>query len=55
MTKTPKEYDKIILVLLRKAYVGLKSTSCITIFAGLVVSPVALQSEGPEFKSHANL
>ena len=55
MTKTPKDCDKIISVLFRKAYVGLKSISCITFFASLVVSPVASQSEGPWFESHANL
>ena len=55
MTKTPKDYDKIISVLLRKAYVGLKSISCTTSLAGLVVSQVASQSEGPGIKSYANL
>ena len=55
MTKIPKGYDKIILVLFCKAYVGLKSISCITFLPGLVVSPVARQSEGPGFESHTNL
>ena len=52
MTKTPKDYNKIISVLFCKAYVGLKSISCITFIAGLVVSLVASQSEGPGFESH---
>ena len=55
MTKTPKDYDKIISVLFPKVYVGLKSISCITSLAGLVASQVASQSEGPRFESHANL
>ena len=55
MTKTPKYYDQIIPVLFRKAYVGLKSISCNTFLAGLVVSSVASQSEGPGFESHVNL
>ena len=57
MTKTPKDYNKIISVLFCKckAYVGLKSISCITFIAGLVVSLVASQSKGPGFESHANL
>ena len=55
MTKTPKDYDKIISVLFCKAYVGLKPISCITFLGSLVVRPVALQSEGPSFESHANL
>ena len=56
MTKTPKDYDKIISVWFRKAYVGLKSNSCITFLVGLVVSSVTSQpSEGPGFESHANL
>ena len=42
MTKIPNDYDKMISVLFRKAYVGLKSISCITFLAGLVVSPDAL-------------
>ena len=41
MTKIPKGYDKIILVLFGKAYGGLKLISCITFLLGLVVSPVA--------------
>ena len=41
MTKTPKDYDKSLSLLFRKAYVGLKSISCITSLAGLVVSHVA--------------
>ena len=55
MTKTPKDYGNIISVLFRKAYVGLKSTSCNTFLAGLVVSSVASQSECPGFESHVNL
>ena len=55
MTKTPKDYNKIISVLFCKAYVGLKSISCITFIAGLVVSLVASQSEGPWFESQAIL
>ena len=55
MTKTPKDYDKIISVLFRKAFEGLKSISCNTFLAGLVVSSVASQSEGPGFESHVNL
>ena len=51
MTKTGKGYDKIISVFLRKAYVGLKSISCITILPGLVVSSVASGSEDPGFES----
>ena len=47
MTKTGKGYDKIISVFFRKAYVGLKSISCITILPGLVVSSVASGSEDP--------
>ena len=54
MTNIPKGCDKIILVLFRKAYVGLKSISCITFLPGLVVSPVAWQSEGPGFEYHTN-
>ena len=53
MTKTGKGYDKIISVFFRKAYVVLKSISCITILPGLVVSSVALGSEDPGFESHA--
>ena len=55
MTNTPKDYDKITSVLFHKAYVELKSISCITFLAGLVVSPVASQSEGPRFESHGKL
>ena len=55
MTKTPKGYDKIISVSIPKAYIGLKSISCITILPGLVVSSVASQSKGPWFESHAIL
>ena len=55
MTKTGKGYDKIISVFFRKAYVGLKSISCITILPGLVVSSVASGSEDPGFESHAIL
>ena len=55
MTKTPKDYNIIISVLFCKAYVGLTSISCITFIAGLVVSLVASQSEGPGFESHAIL
>ena len=55
MTKTGKGYDKIISGFLRKACVGLKSISCITILPGLVVSSVALGSEDPRFESHAIL
>ena len=56
MTKTPKDYNKIISVLFCKAYVGLKSISCITFIAGgLVVSLGASQSESPGFESHAIL
>ena len=55
MTKIPKDYNKIIPVSFCKAYVGLKSISCITFIAGLVVSLVASQSEDPGFESHANL
>ena len=53
MTKTGKGYDNIISVFFRKAYVGLKSISCITILPGLVVSSVASGSEDPGFESHA--
>ena len=55
MTKTGKGYDKIISVFFRKAYVGLKSISCITVLPGLVVSSVASGSEDPGFESHAIL
>ena len=55
MTKTGKGYDKIISVFFHKAYVGLKSISCITILPGLVVSSVASGSEDPGFESHAIL
>ena len=55
MTKTGKGYDKIISVFFHKAYVGLKSNSCITILPGLVVSSVASGSEDPGFESHAIL
>ena len=55
MTKTRKGYDKIISVFFRKAYVGLKSISCITILLGLVVSSVASGSGDPGFESHAIL
>ena len=55
MTKTRKGYDKIISVLFHKAYVGLKSISCITILPGLVVSSVASESEDPGFESYAIL
>ena len=55
MLKTRKGYDKIISVSFHKAYVGLKSISCITILPGLVVSPVASGSGNPGFKSHAIL
>ena len=55
MTKTRKGYDKIISVFFRKAYVGLKSFSCITILPGLVVSSVASGSGHPGFESHAIL
>ena len=55
MTKTPKGYDKIISVSFRKAYVGLKSISCITFLPGLVVSSVASGSGDPMFESHAIL
>ena len=55
MTKTGKGYDKVISVFFLKAYVGLKSISCITIHPGLVVSSVALGSEDPGFESHAIL
>ena len=55
MTKTRKGYDKIISLFFRKAYVGLKSISCITILPGLVVSSVASQSGDPGFESHAIL
>ena len=55
MTKTGKGYDNIISVFFRKAYVGLKSISCITILPGIVVSSVASGSEDPEFESHAIL
>ena len=55
MTKTGKGYDKIISVFFRKAYVGLKSISCITILPGLVVSSVASGSEDPGFESNAIL
>ena len=55
MTKTGKGYDTIISVFFRKAYVGLKSISCITILPGLVVSSVASGSEDPGFESHAIL
>ena len=41
MTKPRKGYEKIISVFFRKAYLGLKSISCITILTGLVVSSVA--------------
>ena len=37
-------------VLFRKAYVGLKSIYCMTSLAGLEVSQVASQSEGPGVK-----
>ena len=47
MTKTRKGYDKIISVFFHKAYVGLKSISCITILPGLVVSSVAQNQEVP--------
>ena len=55
MTKTRKGYDKIISVFFRKAYVGLKSISCITILLGLVVSSVVSGSGDPGFESHAIL
>ena len=55
MTKTPKGYDKIISVFFRKAYVGLKSISCITFLPCLVVSSVASGSGDPRFESHAIL
>ena len=55
MTKTGKGYDKIISVFFRKAYVGLKSISCMIILPGLVVSSVASGSEDPGFESHAIL
>ena len=55
MTKTPKDYNKIIPVLFCKAYTVLKSISCIAFIAGLVVSLGASQSEGPGFESHAIL
>ena len=59
MTKSPKDsgkdYNKIISVLFCEAYVGLKSISCITFIAGLMVSLVASQSEGPGFESQAIL
>ena len=55
MTKTSKDYDKIISVLFRKAYVGLKSITCNTFLAGVVVSSVASQSEGPGFESNQPL
>ena len=55
MTKTCKGYDKIISVFFRKAYVGLKSSSCITILPSLVVSSVASESEDLGFESHAIL
>ena len=55
MTNSPKDYNIIISVLFCKAYVGLKSISCITFIAGLVVSLVPSQSEGPGFESHAIL
>ena len=55
MTKTGKGYDEIISVFFCKAYVGLKSISCITILPGLVVSSVASGSEDPGFESHAIL
>ena len=55
MTKTRKGYDKIRSVFFRKAYVGLKSFSCITIFPGLVVSSVASGSGDPRFQTHAIL
>ena len=55
MTKSPKDYDTFISVLFRKAYVALKSISCITFLAGLVVTSVTSQSEGHGFESHANL
>ena len=55
MTKTRKGYDKIISVFFRKAYVGLKSISCITILPDLVVSSIASGSGGPGFESHAIL
>ena len=55
MAKTGKGYDKIISVFFRKAYVELKSISCITIFPGLVFSSVASGSEDPGFESHAIL
>ena len=53
MTKTRKGYDKIMSVFFRKAYVGLKSISCITILPGLVVSSVASGSGDLGFESHA--
>ena len=55
MTKTRKGYDKIISVFFHKAYVGLKSISCITILPGLVVSSVASGSGDPGFESHTIL
>ena len=55
MTKIPKGCDKIISVFFRKAYVGLKSISCITFLPGLVVSSVASGSGDPRFESHAIL
>ena len=55
MTKTPKDYNKIIPVLFCKAFIVLKSISCIAFIAGLVVSLGASQSEGPGFESHAIL
>ena len=53
MTKTGKGYDKIISVFFRKAYVGLKSISCITILPSLVVSSVTSGSEDPGFEAYA--
>ena len=55
MTKTCKGYDKIISVFFSKAYIGLKSISCITIPPGLVVSSVSSGSGDPGFESHAIL
>ena len=55
MTKTGKGYDKIISFFFCKAYVGLKSISCITILLSLVVSSVASGSGDPGFESHAIL
>ena len=55
MTKTRKGYDKIISVFFHKAYVGLKSISCITLLNGLVVSSLASGSGDPGLESHAIL